>query len=340
MAKYIDRGSGKRGGYGARITIIVLAIVILLGARSLASFSIEYQWWKELGQIDTWLAMLAYGFAPLLAATLIAFGVLWVAHARALKFAGTRLSEHPVYAWISGAALPLLRRAVRGRRGRAEVCRHETLRASRLRLDLRRRPAVFRVSHRGRLYRDLDRGPLYRRARHSGRGQCVARFRFRSAAQVLSVRSAVLLRPARLFTGAGHCQRAGLLDRGARLATPAETAGNSRFAANRPVALPVGRRARKPLPTRRPGGFPAGAIAAFLPGALSNGLRRSRVHGGHRLRGPAFRAAAAVAGDRGVHGGGRTGVAAALDSGCQHGGLAGGAVRRAAAGGCAVCAAQ
>jgi len=108
MAKYIDRGSGKRGGHGARITIIVLAIAILLGARSLASFSIEYQWWKELGQIDTWLAMLAYGFAPLLAATLIAFGVLWVAHARALKFAGTGLSGHPLYGWISSAVLLFL----------------------------------------------------------------------------------------------------------------------------------------------------------------------------------------------------------------------------------------
>src|ERR1022692_4338778 len=51
----IDRGAPKHGGRGARITIIVLAIVILLGARSLASFSIEYQWWKELGQVDTWL---------------------------------------------------------------------------------------------------------------------------------------------------------------------------------------------------------------------------------------------------------------------------------------------
>jgi uncharacterized membrane protein (UPF0182 family) len=107
MAQYrsIDRGAPKHGGRGARITIIVLVIVILLGARSLASFSIEYQWWKELGQIDTWLAMLAYGFAPLLAATLIAFGVLWVTHARALKFAGTGLSGHPIYAWISSAGL-------------------------------------------------------------------------------------------------------------------------------------------------------------------------------------------------------------------------------------------
>jgi len=110
MAQYrrIERGAPGRRGRGLRITIIALVIVILLGARSAASFSIEYQWWKELGQLDTWLAMLAYGFAPLLAATLIAFGVLWVAHARALKFAGTGLSGHPLYTWISSAGLLFL----------------------------------------------------------------------------------------------------------------------------------------------------------------------------------------------------------------------------------------
>ncbi|HTQ54139.1 MAG TPA: UPF0182 family protein [Bryobacteraceae bacterium] len=106
MVQYrIERGSRRPGGRGARITIIVLAVVLLLAARSLASFSIEYQWWRELGQIDTWLAMLAYGFVPLLAATLIAFLVLWIAHARALKFAGTGLGEHRLYAWISSLGL-------------------------------------------------------------------------------------------------------------------------------------------------------------------------------------------------------------------------------------------
>ena len=88
-----------------RVTLIVFAIIILLGARSLASFAIDYQWWKELGQLDTWFAMLAYGFAPLLGATLLAFAALWLAHARALKFAGTGLSEHPLYAWISSLGL-------------------------------------------------------------------------------------------------------------------------------------------------------------------------------------------------------------------------------------------
>lgn len=106
MAQYrIERGVPGRRSRGALVTLIVLAFIVLLGARSLASFSIEYQWWKELGQVDTWFNMLAYGFAPLLAATLLAFGALWLAHARALKFAGTGLSEHPIYAWMSSLAL-------------------------------------------------------------------------------------------------------------------------------------------------------------------------------------------------------------------------------------------
>jgi hypothetical protein len=106
MAQYrIERGAPKRRSRGALVTLIVLGFIVLLGARSLASFSIEYQWWKELGQVDTWFNMLAYGFAPLLAATLLAFGALWLAHARALKFAGTGLAEHPIYAWLSSLAL-------------------------------------------------------------------------------------------------------------------------------------------------------------------------------------------------------------------------------------------
>ena len=108
MAQYrIERGA-RAPRRGRRVTLIVIAIALLLGLRSLASFSIEYQWWNELGQIDTWFAMLAYGFAPVLAATLIAFGALWVAHARALKFAGTGLREHPLYAWISSLGLLFL----------------------------------------------------------------------------------------------------------------------------------------------------------------------------------------------------------------------------------------
>ena len=56
----IERGERPSGFTATRVTLIVLALVILLGARSLASFAIEIEWWKELGQFDTWLSMLAY----------------------------------------------------------------------------------------------------------------------------------------------------------------------------------------------------------------------------------------------------------------------------------------
>ncbi|HEY7392202.1 MAG TPA: UPF0182 family protein [Bryobacteraceae bacterium] len=91
-----------------RITLIVLLLILLLGARSIASYTIDYQWWKEMGQIDTWLSLLTYSVAPIIAATLLAFAVLWIAHARALKFAGSGLSEHPIYARISALLLLLL----------------------------------------------------------------------------------------------------------------------------------------------------------------------------------------------------------------------------------------
>ncbi len=88
-----------------RITLIVLLLVLLFGTRTLASYAIEIQWWKELGQFNTYLSMLWYSVAPVVAATLLAFAVLWMAHARALRFAGTALREHRMYARLSSLAL-------------------------------------------------------------------------------------------------------------------------------------------------------------------------------------------------------------------------------------------
>jgi uncharacterized membrane protein (UPF0182 family) len=91
-----------------RGTLIVIAVLILLGARTVASTVIDYNWWKELGQVDTWLNLYLYGVGPLAVATLVAFAVLWVAHARALKFAGTSISEHSTYARLSTLAMLVL----------------------------------------------------------------------------------------------------------------------------------------------------------------------------------------------------------------------------------------
>jgi hypothetical protein len=88
----------------ALIAAGVVLVALLLGARTFASYAIEVAWWKELGQFRTWLSMLTYSVAPVAAATLVAFLVLWITHARALKFAGTRLGEHPVYARLATLA--------------------------------------------------------------------------------------------------------------------------------------------------------------------------------------------------------------------------------------------
>ena len=109
MAQYeIGRGRRSLVSPAARITLIVIALLLLVGARSIASYAIEVEWWRELGQLNTWFKMIYYGFAPLAGATLVAWAVLWVAHARALKFAGTGLNDHPRYAKLTSLGLLIL----------------------------------------------------------------------------------------------------------------------------------------------------------------------------------------------------------------------------------------
>ena len=49
-----------------RITLFVVILLLLLGARTVASTVIDYQWWKELGQVDTWLNLYLYASRPAL----------------------------------------------------------------------------------------------------------------------------------------------------------------------------------------------------------------------------------------------------------------------------------
>src|ERR1039458_4596317 len=94
--------------HAGRIALFVVRGLLLLGARSFASYAIEIEWWKELGQFHTWLSMLYYGIAPVTLATLLAFAALWITHARALKFAGISLGQHRLYNRISTFVLLLI----------------------------------------------------------------------------------------------------------------------------------------------------------------------------------------------------------------------------------------
>jgi uncharacterized membrane protein (UPF0182 family) len=90
------------------IVLIGIFLLVLIGARTAANYIIEYNWWREMGQVPTWLSMLGYSLAPAAIAVLIVFAVLFAAHALGMRFGGERLGRYPLYAKISTVVLILL----------------------------------------------------------------------------------------------------------------------------------------------------------------------------------------------------------------------------------------
>jgi uncharacterized protein len=88
--------------------LIGLVVVLLFFSRSICSLILDYAWWGELGQVPTWIRMSAYEYGPGVAAWIILFIVLWVAHARGLKHGGARLREHPIYSRLTTLGLAVL----------------------------------------------------------------------------------------------------------------------------------------------------------------------------------------------------------------------------------------
>src|ERR1700674_1155922 len=83
---------------GKLIVLSFLVGIIAWAASTAANFIIEYNWWKEVGQVDTWIGMLWYSIAPAAAGAVVAFIALWVAHASGLRFAGIRGKD---FRWYS-----------------------------------------------------------------------------------------------------------------------------------------------------------------------------------------------------------------------------------------------
>src|SRR5258707_172722 len=98
----------QRKSSSTRLIVIIGLLLLIFGSRWIASLAIEYAWWREMGQLSTWGTMLLYGSFPVLVAALLAFVVLWIAHARALKYAGESLRYYPIYAKLSSVVLFLL----------------------------------------------------------------------------------------------------------------------------------------------------------------------------------------------------------------------------------------
>jgi uncharacterized membrane protein (UPF0182 family) len=87
------------------IVLMFLFGIVAWAASTAANFIIEYNWWKELGQVDTWVGMLWYSIAPAAAGAAVAFVALWVAHASGLRFAGIRGKDFRLYSRLIPFAL-------------------------------------------------------------------------------------------------------------------------------------------------------------------------------------------------------------------------------------------
>src|SRR5882724_3976523 len=87
------------------IVLMFLFGIIFWAASTAANFIIEYNWWKEVGQVDTWIGMLWYSIAPAAAGAVVAFCALWAAHASGLRFAGIHGKDFRVYSRLIPFAL-------------------------------------------------------------------------------------------------------------------------------------------------------------------------------------------------------------------------------------------
>jgi len=84
------------------------AILLLIFGRSLCSVLIDYKWWGELGQVNTWQRMWLYRSIPWIAQWLILALVLWSAHALGRKYAGASQRGGSRYNLLVTAAILLV----------------------------------------------------------------------------------------------------------------------------------------------------------------------------------------------------------------------------------------
>jgi uncharacterized membrane protein (UPF0182 family) len=71
-------GFEKRRGPGPLIIVITLFVLLFVG-RYAAGTLLDYEWWKEIHQLDTWISQLLYGTLPILIAAIFLFACFAVA---------------------------------------------------------------------------------------------------------------------------------------------------------------------------------------------------------------------------------------------------------------------
>jgi len=81
---------------GGLFFFILLALIVLISARFIAGTLIDYAWWNELHQLDTWINLLLYGTVPILLAILIFFTAFWTAFRLGIR----HTPDAPLYGFL------------------------------------------------------------------------------------------------------------------------------------------------------------------------------------------------------------------------------------------------
>ncbi|MBG99261.1 MAG: hypothetical protein CMN58_02815 [Solibacterales bacterium] len=87
------------------LIFVVIVLALLLGSRTGAEFAIEYQWWKEVNQVQTWITMVLYRLFPTILASLLCWPALLWAHRRGTAFAGVNTANYSIYSKLVPIAL-------------------------------------------------------------------------------------------------------------------------------------------------------------------------------------------------------------------------------------------
>ncbi|MFL6353989.1 MAG: UPF0182 family protein [Bryobacteraceae bacterium] len=74
-----ERLTGRRQRRGGLVFLVVLLFALLICSRYIASTLIDYEWWSELHQLDTWISLLLYGTVPIVLASILFFCAFWIA---------------------------------------------------------------------------------------------------------------------------------------------------------------------------------------------------------------------------------------------------------------------
>ncbi|HZQ50573.1 MAG TPA: UPF0182 family protein [Bryobacteraceae bacterium] len=88
-------GQQRRSRSGLIATVIVI-IALLACSRYIASTIIDYSWWSEMHQVDTWINLWLYGTVPVAAAFVLLFVAFWIAFRLGMR----RGSEAPLFGFL------------------------------------------------------------------------------------------------------------------------------------------------------------------------------------------------------------------------------------------------